>query len=202
MPPDFRPTGGSGAVPGSAGAPPGPGGRGEPDERIAAVLTSVLLALALAGAPAPFGPSWNALVGEWRGEGKGSPGEGSGVASFRFELEGHVLVRRNVADYPAAGSKPAVHHEDLMVVYPGASPAEARAIYFDNESRVIEYTASWSADGRTLTFVSSASAPGPRFRLVYKVLGPDRISVDFDIAPPGAAEFKTYVSGVTVRVKP
>ncbi len=166
------------------------------------MLTFVLLALALAGAPAPFGPSWNALVGEWRGEGKGAPGEGSGVASFRFELEGSVLVRRNVADYPAAGSKPAVHHEDLMVVTPGPSPSEARAIYFDNESHVIEYTASWSADGKTLTFLSSASAPGPRFRLVYRVLGPERISVDFDIAPPGASEFKTYVSGVTVRVRP
>jgi hypothetical protein len=166
------------------------------------VLKFVLLAFALAGAPAPFGPPWNALVGEWKGEGKGSPGEGSGVASFRFELDGNVLVRRNVADYSASGSKPAVHHEDLMVVYPGASPAEARAIYFDNESHVIEYTAAWSADGRTLTFLSVGSAPGPRFRLVYKVLGPDRISVDFDIAPPGAAEFKTYVSGVTVRVRP
>ncbi len=166
------------------------------------MLASALLALALAVAPAPFGPPWNALVGEWKGEGRGSPGDGGGVASFRFDLEGHVLVRRNVSDYPAAGPKPAVHHEDLMVVSPGASPSEARAIYFDNESHVIEYTASWSADGKTLTLLSSASAPGPRFRLVYKVLGPDRISVDFDIAPPGSTEFKTYVSGVTVRVKP
>ena len=166
------------------------------------MFASALLALALSAAPAPFGPEWNALVGEWKGEGKGSPGEGGGVATFRFDLEGHVLVRRNVSDYPAAGPKPAVHHEDLMVVHPGASPSEARAIYFDNESHVIEYTASWSADGKTLTFLSSGSAPGPRFRLVYKVLGPERISVGFDIAPPGSTEFKTYVSGVTVRVKP
>lgn len=166
------------------------------------MLASALLALALVAAPGPFGPTWDVLAGEWRGEGKGSPGEGSGVASFRFELERHVLVRRNVSDYPAAGSKPAVHHEDLLVVYPGASPSEARAIYFDNESHVIEYTASWSADGKTLTFLSNTAAPGPRFRLVYRVLGSDRISVDFDIAPPGTTEFKTYVSGVTVRVKP
>jgi len=166
------------------------------------VLLPALLGLILAAPAAPFGPQWSVFVGEWKGEGKGSPGEGSGLATFRFELEGHVLVRRNVSDYPAAGSKPAAHHEDLMVVSPGASPSEAQAIYFDNEAHVIEYTASWSADGKTLTILSSASAPGPRFRLVYRILAPDRISVDFDVAPPGAAEFKTYVSGVTIRVKP
>ncbi len=166
------------------------------------MLPAALLALVVAAAPASFGPEWNVLVGEWKGEGKGSPGEGNGVASFRFDLEGHVLVRRNVADYPAAGPKPAVHHEDLMVVSPGASPSAARAVYFDNEAHVIEYAASWSADKKTLTFLSGASPSGPRFRLVYRVLAPDRISVDFDIAPPGSTEFRTYVSGVTVRVKP
>lgn len=166
------------------------------------MVMPMLLALAVAAGPVPFGPQWNALVGEWKGEGTGSPGDGSGVASFRFDLEGRVLVRRNVADYPAAGEKPAVHHEDLMVVYPGTSFSEARAIYFDNESHVIEYTAAWSPDGKMLTFLGASSAPGPRFRLVYKVLGPDRISVDFDIAPPGAMGFKTYVTGINVRVKP
>jgi hypothetical protein len=165
------------------------------------VILSALLALLLAAPAASFGSQWGVLVGEWKGEGSGSPGDGSGAATFRFELEGHVLVRRNVADYPASGSKPAVHHEDLMVVYPGASASEARAVYFDNESHVIEYAASWSADGKTLTFLSGATASGPRFRLVYRVLGPGRIAVDFDIAPPGTVEFKTYVSGVTVRAR-
>ena len=166
------------------------------------MLTAALLALAVSATSASFGPEWNVLLGEWRGEGSGSPGDGSGIASFRFDLGGHVLVRRNVANYPAAESKPAVHHEDLMVVCPGSTPAEAKAIYFDNESHIIEYTASWSADRKTLTFLSSPSAPGPSFRLVYRLLAPDRIAVDFDIAPPGSTEFKTYVSGVTVRVKP
>ncbi|HQR68782.1 MAG TPA: hypothetical protein PLB02_15440, partial [Thermoanaerobaculia bacterium] len=112
-----------------------------------------------------------------------------------------VFLRRNVTYSPASGSKPALHHEDLMVVYPGASPSEARAVYFDNESHVIEYAASWSADGKRLTFLSGATAPGPRFRLVYRILAPDRIAVDFDVAPPGTTAFATYVSGVTVRVR-
>jgi len=152
--------------------------------------------------PARFGPEWTALIGEWKGVGSGATGEGGGTASFRFDLEGRILVRRNTSDYPAAGGRSPIHHEDLMILYPDGSASGVRAIYFDNEGHVIEYAASWSENAKRLTFLSDPRAPGPRFRLVYDVLGPARLSVDFDIAPPGTETFRTYVRGAIERVRP
>src|SRR6202011_6405981 len=57
------------------------------------------------------------LTGDWLGEGGGAPGQGAGEFSFRSELGGKALVRRNRADYPAAAGKPAFHHEDLMMIF-------------------------------------------------------------------------------------
>lgn len=152
---------------------------------------------ARAAAPA-FGPEWTRLVGEWSGEGGGAPGAGSGGSSFRLELGGHVLVRRNVSDYPAAGDRPATHHEDLLVVSPGASPARGSAVYFDDEGHVIRYDAAWSADGSVLTFLSAEGGPGPRFRLTYAFSSADTATVTFEIAPAGGA-FRKYVEGVVKR---
>ncbi|HRY43313.1 MAG TPA: hypothetical protein P5164_05135 [Thermoanaerobaculia bacterium] len=150
------------------------------------------------GAPA-FGPEWRKLLGEWKGGGSGAPGAGGGGSSFRLELDGHVLVRRNVADYPAAEGRPAAHHEDLLVVSPGATPSTGSAVYFDNEGHVIRYDASWSADGAVLTLVSDAAAPGPRFRLTYACPAPDEMTVTFEVAPPGGA-FRRYLGGDLRRV--
>jgi hypothetical protein len=171
-------------------------------------MTLILLALAaLAGAaqpdpaaaPQPFGPPWTVLIGDWVGEGGGRPGAGGGTASFALDLERHALVRRATSDYPAAEGRPAVHHEDLMVVYPGGPGPAARALYLDNEGHAIDYSAAWSADGKQLTFVSEARPGAPRFRLTYRVLDGDRLAVDFDIAPPGSDTFAPYVSGVMRR---
>jgi hypothetical protein len=167
------------------------------------LLLSFLAASASAAPPAadqPFGPPWSVLLGSWTGEGEGRPGAGGGGSTFALDLEKHVMVRRSHADYPAAEGRPAVHHEDLMVIHPDGAAGPMRASYFDNEGHVIEYTASWSADGRTLTLVSAVRPGVPTFRLVYHVLGPGRLSVAFDIAPPGGEAFTTYVSGALRRV--
>ncbi len=147
-----------------------------------------------------FGPQWRFLVGKWTSE--AAAGVGAGTCAFQFDLGGHILVRTNHAEIPASGNRPAGTHDDLMVVSPGASKTEATATYWDNEGHVIEYTAAWSADGTTLTFLSKP-APGPQFRLVYKKLDADNLDVSFDIAPPGQpGAFKTYVSGRIRRQKP
>jgi hypothetical protein len=110
-------------------------------------------------------------------------------------------MRTNHADLAATGTQPAHVHDDLMMIYPGATSAQARAMYWDNEGHVIEYSASWSADGNVLTFLSKSGA-GPQFRLTYKKLDTDRLSVNFEIAPPGqTAAFKSYTSGVIRRQK-
>ncbi len=148
---------------------------------------------------AKFGPQWSLLAGEWRSD--AVPGAGTGYCAFRFELGGHVLVRTNHAELPAAGNRPGGPHDDLMVIYPGQSDAQARATYWDNEGHVIEYSASWSSDGTTLTFLSKPGG-GPQFRLTYKKLDADSMNVSFDMATPGqAGAFKPYTSGRIRRQK-
>jgi len=67
-------------------------------------------------------------------DGGGAPGAGTGAFSFKADLDGHVLVRRNVAVMPNG------RHEDLMVVY--RDPQGLRATYFDNEGNTIQYAVS------------------------------------------------------------
>ncbi len=137
--------------------------------------------------------SWQFLVGEWAGEGGGEPGRGTGAFSFHFDLQGKVLVRRNRADYLATKDRPAYSHEDLMVVYmePGGA---ARAIYFDNEGHVIHYTAAFSEEDRSLTFLSGALPAAPRFRLTYTKKDKDGLAIKFEIAPPGKPDaFSIYL---------
>lgn len=156
-----------------------------------------------AGSRAPaFTPAWTALIGDWVGQGGGSPGTGGGAASLQFDLEERAIVRRNVSDYPATGGTPAVHREDLMVIYPTTASGEAAAFYVDNEGQTNQYTGSWSPDGRVLTFESAAGGAGPRFRLVYTFTAGDTMSVSFAIAAPGSLEFKPYVGGAMKRSPP
>ena len=86
------------------------------------------------------------LLGQWTGEGSGQPGQGKGGFSFAPELEGKVLVRRNVNEIATGPGRPPTVHEDLMVVYPAEKGQPLRAIYFDNEGHVISYTVHPSED--------------------------------------------------------
>src|SRR5579871_5836654 len=61
------------------------------------------------------------LLGDWVGVGDGGPGQGSGGTSFNFDLQNKILVRKNWADYAATKDRPAASHNDLMIVYPGAT---------------------------------------------------------------------------------
>jgi hypothetical protein len=132
------------------------------------------------------------LAGDWTGE--DGKGQGTGAFSFRFELDDHVLVRRNHADLPAMNGRPAARHDDLMVVYPGAGKKEA--VYWDNEGHVLRYTADLSADGKVLTFVTAPVASAPRFRLTYTKTSDTTLDIRFEIAPPQNPEgFTPYLSG-------
>jgi hypothetical protein len=139
-----------------------------------------------------FGPKWTALVGQWVAE--TVEGGGSGACGFHFDLEQNVIVRTNRAELPGPGGQARVH-ADLMVISPRGSQDEARATYWDNEGHRIEYSAGWSSDGSTLTLLSEAG-PGPLFRLTYKRIGAESMTVLFEMAPPGKAEaFKQYTTG-------
>jgi hypothetical protein len=140
------------------------------------------------------------LIGEWVGEGSGQPGKGSGEFSLAFDLREKVLVRRNRNDIPAAAGRPAVHHEDLMVIY--SRRDGDRAIYFDNEGHVIEYSVIATPDNKSLIFLSEPLPSVPRFRLTYTPGETDQVRIKFDIAPPGKPDaFKTYLEGSARKKK-
>ena len=141
---------------------------------------------------------WRFLLGEWVGEGGGEPGQGVGGSTFALDLQNTVLVRKNLAEYPATADRPAMRHDDLMIIY--QQSGLTRAFYFDNEGHVIQYAASVSADGTTWTFLSEPQAGAPRFRLVYTKETTNSVRIDFDIAPPGKPEsFSSYIRSRTRR---
>lgn len=169
---------------------------GPPAPKAAAPVAAPAPAPAPAAAPAaaPTWDAWRPLVGEWVGEGGGKPGEGTGGFSFAFELQEKVLVRKNQADYPAAGGKPASRHEDLMVLW--NTPAGTRATYWDNEGHVIDYRCTAGA-GRW-TCETSGGAPG--FRLEYALGAGGELGITFSISPTGKAEgFKAYLTAAARR---
>ena len=136
------------------------------------------------------------LVGQWTGEGGGEPGQGSGSFSFTPDLQGKILVRKNVAEYPPSKEKPAYRHDDLMVIYRDSPSRQFRAIYFDSEEHTIEYSIKPVDDG--VAFVSEGPRDAPRFRLTYISAGSERLKLKFEIAPPGK-DFATYIEAAARR---
>lgn len=141
--------------------------------------------------------AWQSLIGFWVGE--GDPAQGVSHFSFLPDLQGQVLVRKNHAEYPASKDRPAVVHEDLLIVY-GGSDADRKAVYFDNEGHVIEYGVTVSADRKTFVLLSAAAAGSPRYRLSYSEQDRDRFRITFEIAPPGKPDaFAPYLEGTARR---
>ena len=155
----------------------------------------------LSAQPSPSAIHWDAfkfLIGEWMGEGTGSPGEGAGGFTFSYDLQNTVLVRKNYANYPATKDHPAFTHDDLMIVY--QEGGKTRAIYFDNEQHVINYTVTVASDSNSIVFVSDVAPATPRFRLTNTKAGTDKIKITFEIAAPGKPEsFARYIEAVARR---
>jgi hypothetical protein len=167
-------------------------------------LASILLFTELVPAQQSAKPvSWHAfefLLGEWVGEGSGDPGQGVGGFTFLPDLQNTVLVRKNYANYPATKDRPAFSHNDLMVLY--QETGKIRAVYFDNEQHVINYSVTLSNDANSVIFVSDALAAAPRFRLTNTKMGIESIKITFEIAPPGKPEsFDPYIEAVAHRKK-
>lgn len=145
---------------------------------------------------------WQYLEGDWVGEGSGNPGEGNGYFSFSEDLDGKIIVRRSHVEYPPSNGKPGSIHDDLMIIYPGNPGSPDKAIYFDNEGHIINYSASFGDGGKQMVFLSEKFENAPRFRLIYIPVDQDNVNVKFEIAPPGKADvFKTYVEGKSHRKK-
>jgi hypothetical protein len=165
-------------------------------------LRILVLAVLLAGLPilgfAQSGPNWENwswLVGDWKGEGSGQPGQGSGNFSLQFDLNKKILVRKNHSEYPAAAGKPAAVHDDLMIVYPESGTSN-KAIYFDNEGHVIHYTASFA--DKSITLLSAKAPNQPVFRLTYTQVDSKTVSIRFEMSQDGTT-FRTYLEGKCVK---
>ncbi|HLP45823.1 MAG TPA: hypothetical protein VK469_07755 [Candidatus Kapabacteria bacterium] len=143
--------------------------------------------------------SWRFLLGEWVGEGGGNqPGQGAGGSQFYLALSDNILVRKNHSEFPATKDRPAFTHDDVTIIYPEAG--KSRAIYFDNEGHVINYSAEFSEDHNTLTFVSDIQPSAPRFRLTYTKAANETLKLKFEIAPPGKPDaFSPYIKSVLRR---
>jgi hypothetical protein len=137
------------------------------------------------------------LIGKWVGEGNGEPGQGRGAFTLNYDLDKNILVRKNHDEFPATKDKPASIHDDLMIIYPGAERS-FRAIYFDNENHIINYTVSSEHD--KLVFLSDKIQSTPQFKLTYIQHNEAKIDIIFEMAMPDNPDvFIKYLEGSALK---
>ena len=141
---------------------------------------------------------WTWLIGDWKGEGAGEPGKGSGTFSFRPDLDEKILVRKSHSVYPAMNDKPAIIHDDLLIVSLDFTGNPSKAVYFDNEGHTINYSITYSENEIVL---KSEKNPGvPVFRLTYTLLDKETVNTKFEMSKDGM-QFMTYVEGKSKKLK-
>jgi hypothetical protein len=152
------------------------------------------LTLALTGAGHTATPDWRGfdwLLGAWTADGGGAqPGtpQGQGGFSFTPDAGGQVIVRKNFADYPAQGGKPAERHDDLMVIF--REGGAERATYWDSEGHIIHYAVTAPAPGRVV--FESDDPAGPKYRITYRQT-PAGLEGEFALSPDRQT-FKPYLT--------
>lgn len=145
--------------------------------------------------------SWdkfNYLIGNWHGEGSGTPGEGEGYFSFDFDLDKNILIRKSHSVYPASANSPEVIHNDLVVIYLNYTGIADKAIYFDNEGHIINYSIKL-ANENDLVFVSDKIPNVPTFRLTYTKGDALTVHIKFEMSQDGE-NFFTYLEGKSKKI--
>lgn len=140
---------------------------------------------------------WSWLMGEWKGEGSGQPGDGGGTFSFKNELDGKILVRKSHSEYPANGNRPATVHDDLMIVSLDLNGKPTKAIYFDNEGHTINYNIEYR--DASIIMTSEKSSNSPIFRLTYSLLANQMVNTKFEMSQDGE-KFVPYVEGKSKKI--
>ena len=163
------------------------------------LLTIVLLALASScfAQQNINWDKWSWLLGEWKGEGSGQPGQGGGTFSFSFDLDKKIIVRKSHSEYPATANKPKIVHDDLLIAYSDMAGNPSKAIYFDNEGHTINYTIRYAEN--TIIFISDKTPNVPVFRLTYQLLDWNNINTKFEMSQDGET-FTTYIEGKSKKV--
>ena len=160
------------------------------------VIITMAISTVLIAQSAPTN-NWTWLIGTWKGEGDGQPGKGSGTFTFAYDLDNKVITRKSHSDYPATDDKPAVIHNDLMVVYGSANGNPTKAIYFDNEAHTINYTVTYA--DKKIILLSDKIKGQPVFRLTYTMLDAETANTKFEMSADGE-KFTTYVEGKSKKV--
>ena len=115
-----------------------------------------------------------------------------------FPYDEKILIRKSHSEYPQAENKPAVIHEDLMIVYPDPTGKQSKAIYFDNEGHIINYTIAYF--DKSITFTSHKILNVPIFRLTYTLLDKETVNTKFEMSQDGE-KFTTYIEGKSQKIK-
>jgi hypothetical protein len=167
------------------------------------VKTALLLGLSAAlFAQTPTNPKEDPLkkfaflLGKWNAEGGGQLGTGMGAFSFDAELDRHIVVRHNYAQYDK-GAEAGTRHDDLLILYLESQQEAPRAIYFDSEGHVIHYRVA-TPKPDSVVFESDRSQPGPRYRLSYTLKGA-KLEGIFEVADSSSAPYKTYLTWTSTK---
>ena len=142
--------------------------------------------------------NWSWLMGEWKGEGSGQPGNGGGTFSFQSDLDGKILVRKSHSEYPAQGNRSATIHDDLMIVSLDYTGNPTKASYFDNEGHTISYSITYALN--TVVLLSDKIPNVPTFRLTYTLLDKQTVNTKFEMSQDGEI-FMTYIEGKSSKLK-
>ena len=103
-----------------------------------------------------------------------------------------IIERKSHSEYPATKDKPLIIHDDLMIIYLDYSGNPSKAIYFDNENHVINYSITYADNSIILT--SDKIPHVPVFRLTYTLLDNETIDTKFEMSNDGE-KFMTYIEG-------
>lgn len=161
-------------------------------------LTLILFLLVFAGFGQQTKPwdNWTWLIGEWKGEGTGQPGQGGGTFSFSYDLDKNIIVRKSHSEYAAKNKESKILHDDLMIIYLDAEKNPSKAIYFDNEAHSINYGISYK--DKTIVLTSEKMQGYPVFRLTYTLIDKDLVNTKFEMSQDGI-NFMTYIEGKSRR---
>ena len=142
--------------------------------------------------------NWEPLMGKWKTEINGTPGEGKGSFTFNTSLDKNILERHSHTVYPATGDKPETMHDDLLIIYKDFSGHPFKAIQFDNEGHTIRYDIKYKPGN--IIFTSEWVTGMPVFRLTYTLLDDGMLNTRFEISKDGIA-FQIYMEEKSKKVK-
>jgi hypothetical protein len=170
-----------------------------------ALVFLVVPVVAQEGAPKVdrFGPL-RFLLGSWRGDQSGQPGQGTAERTYQFILNDRFLQETNTSTYPPQekNKKGEVHRHMSLISY---DAARKRFVFrqFHTEGFVNTYVQEPVTDPKKIVFVTEAIEnvpPGYRARETYTMLGNDEFTERFEMAEPGKA-FELYSEAHLKRVR-